>query len=84
MASLSESITQEVLRIGRAGLAEVRMRTVEDNSKSLLRRFRAGYDKLSPEQIGAAQQALGHEDTEERPCKICRLIAQKEFDLAED
>lgn len=84
MPSLSESITQEVLRIGRAGLAEVRQRTVEDNSKALLRRFRANYATLTPEQIGAVQQTLGHEDTEERPCKICRLIAQKEFDLAED
>ena len=84
MASLSENITQEIIRIGRAGLTEVRMRTIEDNSKALMKRLRSGYDKLTPEQIGAVQQALGHEDTEERPCKVCRLIAQKEFDLAED
>ena len=84
MASLSASITAEIVRIGRASLTEVRQRTVEDQSTSALRRLRSSYDKLSVEQIEVISQAIGHEDTEERPCKACKIIAQKEFDLAED
>ncbi len=84
MASLSASITAEIVRIGRASLTEVRQRTVEDQSTSALRRLQASYDKLSVEQIAVISQAIGHEDTEERPCKACKIIARKEFDMAED
>ena len=84
MPSLSASITAEIVRIGRASLTEVRQRTVEDQGEAALRRLRSSYDKLSVEQIGVISQAIGHEDTEERPCKACKVIAQKEFDLAED
>ncbi len=84
MVSLSQSVTNEIIRIGRASLIEVRQRTVEDQSTVFLRRLRSSYDRLSLEEIGIISQALGHQDTEERPCKACKIIAQKEFDLAED
>lgn len=84
MPSLSQDISNEVIRIGRASLIEVRQRTVEDQSTAFLRRLRSSYDKLSLEEIGIISQALGHQDTEERPCKACKIIAQKEFDRAED
>lgn len=84
MPSITQEIVGEITRIARMGFQDVRLRTLEDQRTVLTRRLQSRYDKLSIEQIKVIQQALGHTDTEDKPCKACRIVAQKEFDLAED
>lgn len=50
----------------------------------LMRRLRVSYPKLAMEEVLAIRDSLGHEHAEARPCKTCRMMAQQEFDLAED
>lgn len=84
MSSLTSAISDEITRYAKAGFNEVRLSTLEDNKTVLERRLRSRYDKLSLEQIQIISQALGHSDGETNPCKTCRIIAQKEMELAED
>ena len=84
MSSLTAAITEEITRYAKSGFNEIRLATLEDNKTLLERRLRSNYDKLSLEQIQLISQSLGHTDSETNPCKTCRIIAQKEFDLAED
>jgi len=50
---------------------------------TLIRRLRANYDKLSIEQIQAIMQTMGHRLGEEKPCPVCKIIAQKEYARSE-
>ena len=84
MSSLTAAITEEITRYAKGAFNEIRLSTLEDNKTLLERRLRQNYDKLSLEQIQTIGQALGHTETEANPCKTCRIIAQKEFELAED
>jgi hypothetical protein len=82
--TLSDHIAAEVERVYGFALKEVLSFSHQDSKDVLLRRFSAHYDTLSIEEIMTLRQGLGHQDGEEKPCKACRIIAKKEFDLAED
>ena len=56
----------------------------DDSNRILLRRFRKHYDTLSLEDIVAIRMAIGHEFDENSPCKVCQIVARKEFELQED
>ena len=81
---LVDLITEEITRIAGMSLAEVRERTTEDKQNVLLRQLRSKYDRLSIDQILEIQASLGHQQGEASPCKACKIIAQKEYRLAED
>ncbi len=55
-----------------------------NTDETLMRRLSTHYDTLTVEQVAAIQQATGHKDGEDKPCKVCKLIARKEYDLIED
>ena len=82
--SLINLVSAEITRIAGLGLIEIRERTVEDKQTVLLRQLRTKYDKLSLDQIAEIQASLGHTQGEVNPCKACKIIAQKEYRLAED
>ena len=82
--SFMGEILEEVMSITQLGLADFQDQARHDADKSLLRRIRRDYDKLSLEETLQVAGALGHRNTEEDPCDICKLMAQKEFELSED
>lgn len=82
--ALIDLVSEEITRIAGMGLSEVRERTTEDKQAVLLRQLRSKYDRLSLDQIAEIQASLGHHGGETHPCKACKIIAQKEYRLAED
>ena len=56
----------------------------QDTRTVLLRRFRRSYRNLSVEEVIGIQNTLGHTKAEQKPCKVCQIMATEEFHLAED
>lgn len=82
--NIMELATKEAERIYGLAMEEVLSLSHQNSRDVLLRRFSRGYGKLNVEEIVQLRQALGHRDDESDPCKVCRIIARKEYDLAED
>ncbi len=57
--------------------------TTENLEDALLRKLREAYDTLEIDELMNARAALGHKESEERPCKFCNMMAEKEIELSE-
>ena len=84
MSDWMELVTNEVVNIVGIGMEELMNTVTEKGNEGLLRRFKANYVKLEPEELVAIQDALQHTGSEVTPCAVCKIIASKEFDLAEE
>ncbi len=84
MAGFFEGMSDEISPIVIAALEEVREFTRSGGHENLLRRFQRQYDTLSIEDIAEIQIALGHQDGEENPCRICQIMATKEVQLSQE
>ena len=82
--SFSDMVMTEALGIVRPALAEVRRTMRRDPGKVLFAKLAEGYDILDVSTILAVKKALGHKDSEEDPCKVCRFIARKEIELQDE
>lgn len=80
---MMEQITDEILRVVDVGFTEVLGKLTVKRGEPLLRRFRENYANLKMEDIAAIQQAMGHHDDEDKPCPVCRIMAQKEYELGD-
>lgn len=82
--NIMEIATKEIEKVYGIAMREVQSLAQHDSKEALLRRFSKNYDTMNVEEIMAVQRALGHKDTEEKPCKACRIMARREYELAED
>jgi len=84
MNRLLDFVAAEIVQMVGGSIDEVVNQVAQGGEETLLRRLRKNYDNLSIEDITAIQQAAGHQMGEQKPCKVCRLLAQEEFKRAED
>lgn len=77
-------MAEEMAPVVIAAMAEVTEFFHSDGHDNLMRRFQRQYDTLSLEDIAAIQAALGHQDEEEKPCRVCQIMATKEVQLAQE
>ena len=84
MSTWLDLVTDEIVNIVGIGMEELLNTVTEKGNEGLLRRFRSNYVKLEPEELVAIQEALGHTGGEVTPCAVCQIVANKEFDLAEE
>ena len=82
--TMIDFLAEEVGRISKAAFNDVQERTAQKGTDALLRRFRSLYGRLSMDEITAIQEALGHQDGEDPPCKACKVMAQEEYKRTED
>ncbi len=81
--SMMDRAIDDMVDMAGAIFAHLDAITTENLEDALLRKLREAYDTLELEQIMEARGALGHQETEERPCKFCNLMAEKEIELSE-
>ncbi len=81
MAGFFNDMGEDLAPIVKMAMKELQDFFGANGHDALLRRFKANYDTLSLEDIGAIHAAMGHEDSEERPCKICKIMAAEEVRL---
>lgn len=79
-----DGVAQELMRVIGPGINLVLETATQQSDNILLRKFKQNYDKLTLEEIQAVEQVLGHSDSENAPCYVCRIIARKEWELNED
>lgn len=84
MPNIMDLVTSEVTRMVGSALQEMKEFTWQGGKDVMLRRLRQSYDKLTLEQLDAIRGVMGHTDTEANPCEVCRIMARKELELAED
>lgn len=81
---LIDNIVNELEQVVQLGFSEVLGRASEgQETDTLLRRFERGYATLGLGDLLQVQQLAGHDPNEETPCKVCKIIAKKEVELAE-
>jgi len=81
---LLEGVTDQMVDVINSAVDYLVDMMSSDQDDIILRRFRQQYSNLTVEQIVQVQEAFGHDDGEEKPCKVCKIMAEKEFALAED
>lgn len=84
MPGFFDDMAGELSPIVQAAMREVNEFYQSDGHANLLRRFARKYGTLSIEDIAEIQQALGHQDGEESPCKVCQIMATKEVQLDQE
>ncbi len=84
MPGFFEGLSDEISPIVLAALEEVREFTRSGGHENLLRRFQRQYGTLSLEDISEISSALGHQDEEEKPCRVCQIMATKEVQLSQE
>lgn len=84
MVSFIDEIMNQVVDTMTEGMNFVGDDLRHNADKTLLRKLDRHYDTLSLEDTLQIWDSLGHRSDETPPCKVCKLIAQKEHDLAED
>lgn len=83
-ATFSQEILAEAMSIVKPAMAEVRKAMKQNAGETLFAKFRQQYDTLDVSTILRVKQALGHNDSEEDPCKVCQFIARKEVELQDE
>ena len=78
MSFIDDMVTDVADRAGGAFTAISRM-VEQDTRTVLLRRFRRSYGKLTLNETIDIRDMLGHTKVEQRPCKVCRIMATEEF-----
>ncbi len=79
-----DSMAEELDGIVQAGFKDVIDRVGSGAEEdALLRRFEANYGKLGLDDLLQVQNLAGHDPAETTPCKVCKIIAKKEQQLAE-
>lgn len=84
MTGFFDDIADEISPIIKAAMAEVQEFLHSDGRDSLMRRFQAKYGILSIDDIASIQDALGHQDGEADPCRVCKIMATKEVQMAQE
>ncbi|KKK49077.1 hypothetical protein LCGC14_3138710 [marine sediment metagenome] len=84
MPGFFEDMAGDLSPIVRAAMREVNEFFHSDGYESLMRRFQRQYGTLSIDDIAQIQGALGHEDSEETPCRVCKIMATKEVQLDQE
>ena len=84
MPGFFDDIAAELSPIVKAAMKEVNEFFQSSGHENLMRRFQRQYDTLSIEDIAQIQTALGHQDGEEKPCRVCQIMATKEVQLAQE
>ena len=84
MPGFFDDMAGEMSPIVKAAMKEVNEFFRSDGRASLMRRFQQQYGKLSIDDISQIHTALGHQDGEEKPCKVCQIMATKEVQLAQE
>lgn len=82
--TFSQEILAEAMSIVKPAMAEVRKAMKRNAGETLFAKFRTQYDTLDVSTILRVKQALGHNDSEEDPCKVCQFIARKEVELQDE
>ena len=82
--TFSQDVISEAMSIVRPAMTEVRTAMRQNAGDALFGKFRQQYDTLDVETILRVKQALGHNDSEEDPCKVCQFIAKKEVELQDE
>ncbi len=81
---LFDGAFEEIERIAEQGLGSFLEDTQHDANKRLMRKLRENYDTMSLEQVTQLWDQTGHDAGESPPCDTCKVIAKKEFELAEE
>ncbi len=81
MAGFFNDMGDDLAPIVKAAMKELKDFFGSNGHDALLRRFKSQYDTLSLEDISAIHGALGHQDNEVMPCKICKIMAAEEVRL---
>ena len=84
MPGFFADMAEDIAPIVKAAMTEVQDFFHSDGHGNLMRRFQQRYGTLSIEEIAEIQSALGHQDEEEKPCKVCQIMATKEVQLAQE
>ncbi len=84
MPNFIDEVISSVSDIMSEGMSFVEDDLRHDADKTLLRKLDRHYGTLSLEDTLQIWDTLGHRADETPPCKVCKLIASKEHDLAED
>jgi len=84
MPGFFEDTSEDISPIVIAALRKVEEFLVSNGHDNLMRRFQSQYDKLSIDDLAEIQIALGHQDGEDSPCKVCKIMAAKEVQLDQE
>lgn len=84
MPGFFDDMAGELSPIVKAAMKEVNEFFRSDGHENLMRRFQRLYGTLSIDDIAQIQVALGHQDGEESPCRVCQIMATKEVQLAQE
>lgn len=81
MATLMDELSKDMADRFSGAVKTVEELMDSNSGDVLFRRFKQNYARLSVEDIVAVQKSLGHADSEENPCKVCREMASQELAL---
>ncbi|KKN77068.1 hypothetical protein LCGC14_0364070 [marine sediment metagenome] len=84
MPGFFDDMAKDISPIVSAAMREVHEFLRSDGHENLMRRFQRKYGTLSIDDIAQIQTALGHEDSEETPCRVCKIMAAKEVQLDQE
>ena len=84
MTGFFDDVAGDLSPIVMAAMKEVNEFFQSNGHENLMRRFQRQYGTLSIDDIAQIQMALGHQDGEEKPCRVCQIMATKEVQLAQE
>ncbi len=84
MPGFFEDMAGDLSPIVQAAMKEVHEFLRSGGHENLMRRFQRKYGTLSIDDIAQIQAALGHQDDEDTPCRVCQVMATKEVQLAQE
>lgn len=82
--ALVDIVSKRTTKTVVAALAQIRRQVTTNPKQVLVRRLKAAYDNLEIEDIQAIQAMSGHVDGEEKPCDVCKVMADMEFKLRDE
>lgn len=84
MPGFFDDVAGDLSPIVKAAMREVNEFFQSSGQENLMRRFQRQYSTLSIDDIAQIQIALGHQDGEKKPCRVCQIMATKEVQLSQE
>lgn len=83
MSNLTDQAFENASDIVRTAFGAAKELTQQNQKNTVWEKFRKNYEHLDPLTVERVRMALGHRDSEQNPCQVCKFVADKEMKLAQ-
>ena len=81
---LLDDIVEQLVGVLGEGMDGLLNDLIPDPDEGLIRKFARNYANIGVEDVQQVLAVSGHTGEEDKPCKMCKIMASKTIELSED